>query len=263
VSFLEKRVGQAPVLRDEILLESAKRAVFLSPQDAKTLEQRILSQIPKVKRTAKQRQTVAILKANVREASGSGAYTLTDVTDAAHNAAYRRLSDTMYGLRGRNAAAQRLSIFLPFIQSWVNTSRVYLKESVRHPNRAVNALRMLDWANTSESGVLYDTLPGVDRDDDPGKPLFWTDNFGNRQVSIPYLGYAANVVDSAFSKLMGTEDNPNFQPYLNLRVDRWNPANFGEPLPGVGYGIANHHLCRSSCTIPVRDSISAAGIVMP
>ena len=251
VSFLEKRVGQAPVLRDDILLESAKRAVFLSQKDAKTLEQRILSQIPKVKRTAKQRQTVAILKANVREASGSGAYTLEDVTDAAHNAAFRRLSDTMYGIRGRNAAAQRLSIFLPFIQSWVNAFRVYLKESVRHPNRAVNALRMLDWANTSESGVLYDTLPGVDRDDDPGKPLFWTDSFGNRQVSIPYLGYAANVVDSAFSKLMGTEDNPNFQPYLNLRVDRWNPANFGEPLPGVGYGV----------TIPAALIESRTGIV--
>lgn len=245
---LEKRLGQAPVLRDDVLLESARRAVFLSPTDAQTLEAQILSQLPKFKRTSKQREIVAILKENVRNAQGKGLYTLEDVTRASQNAAYRKISDMMYGVRGRNASAQRFAILFPFMQSWVNASRVYLKETVRNPKRAANALRLLRTANSEESGVVYDIMPGVNRDDDPARPLFWVDDMGNRQVSIPMLGYATHLVDSALAKVMGGEANPNFQPYLNLRVDRWNPMNFGEPLPGVGPAI----------TVPARaiDSVT-------
>ena len=234
---LEKRLGQAPVIRDDVLMESAKRALFLSPTDAKTLEAQILSQLPKYKRTTKQREIVAVLRENVRNAQGKGLYTLEDVTRASQNAAYRRVSDLMYGVRGRNASAQRFAILFPFMQSWVNASRVYLMQTVRNPKRAANALRLLQTANSPESGVVYDIMPGVNRDDDPAKPLFWTDDMGNRQVSIPMLGYGTHLVDSALAKVFGGEANPNWQPYLNLRVDRWNPMNFGEPLPGVGPAI--------------------------
>lgn len=234
----EKRLGQAPLLHDDILLESAKRAALLSPDDAATLEQRILSQLPRAKRTPKQRKAISILKAGARNASGDGTYTLEDVTQAAQNAAMRKLSDTMYGIRGRNAAAARFAILFPFMQSWVNASRVYLKEAAKNPSRAANALRLLRTAQSSESGVIYDYMPGVNRDDDPAKPLFWVDDFGKRQVSIPFLGYATHLVDSALGHLIGGgQSNPNFQPYMNLRVSAWNPMNFGEPLPGVGPAI--------------------------
>lgn len=245
---LEKRLGQAPVIRDDVLMESAKRALFLSPSDAKKLEGQILAQLPKFKRTTKQREIVAILRENVRNAQGKGLYTLEDVTTASQNAAYRRVSDLMYGVRGRNASAQRFAILFPFMQSWVNASRVYLTQTVRNPKRAANALRLLQTANSPESGVIYDIMPGVNRDDDPAKPLFWVDDMGNRQVSIPMLGYPVHLIDSALAKVLGGESNPNFQPYLNLRVDRWNPMNFGEPLPGVGPAV----------TIPARaiDSVT-------
>lgn len=233
----EKRLGQAPLLRDEVLLESAKRVSLLSPADAKVARDRIMAQIPRVKRTAKHHEIVAALKAGMPSGDQKGMFTLAEVTEAAQNAAYRKLSDVAYGIRGRNAGAQRLAIMLPFIQSWVNAARVYMKAAVLNPKRSANALRLLRTANTEESGVAYDVMPGVNRDDDPSKPLFWTDDMGNRNVSIPYLGYPVHIVDSALAKVMGGKANPNFEQFVNLRVDRWNPLNFGEPLPGVGPGV--------------------------
>lgn len=234
---VEKRLGQAPMLRDEVLLESAKRVGLLNTADAQIMHDRIMAQLPKFKRTSKQREIVSLLKAGMNSTGERGAYTLKELTDAAQNSAFRKLSDSMYGVRGRNAGAQRFAIMLPFIQSWVNAARVYLKQAALNPKRAANALRMLRVAETSESGSLYDVMPGVNRDDDPSKPLFWTDDLGKRMVSIPFLGYAVHAVDSALAGVLGSESNPNFQPYVNLRVDRWNPLNFGEPLPGVGPGV--------------------------
>ena len=233
----EKRLGQAPMLRDEVLLESAKRVSLLSPADAKVARDRIMAQIPRVKRTTKHHEIVAALKVGMPSGDQKGMFTLAEVTEAAQNAAYRKLSDVAYGIRGRNAGAQRLAIMLPFIQSWVNAARVYMKAAVLNPKKSANALRLLRTANTEESGVAYDVMPGVNRDDDPSKPLFWTDDMGNRNVSIPYLGYPVHIVDSALAKVMGGKANPNFEQFVNLRVDRWNPLNFGEPLPGVGPGV--------------------------
>ena len=233
----EKRLGQAPLLRDEVLLESAKRVSLLSPADAKVARDRIMAQIPRVKRTTKHHEIVAALKVGMPSGDQKGMFTLAEVTEAAQNAAYRKLSDVAYGIRGRNAGAQRLAIMLPFIQSWVNAARVYMKAAVLNPKKSANALRLLRTANTEESGVAYDVMPGVNRDDDPSKPLFWTDDMGNRNVSIPYLGYPVHIVDSALAKVLGGESNPNFEQFVNLRVDRWNPLNFGEPLPGVGPGV--------------------------
>ena len=234
---MEKRLGQAPMLRDEVLLESAKRVSLLSPADAKVARDRIMAQIPRVKRTTKHHEIVAALKVGMPSGDQKGMFTLAEVTEAAQNAAYRKLSDVAYGIRGRNAGAQRLAIMLPFIQSWVNAARAYMKAAVLNPKKSANALRLLRTANTEESGVLYDVMPGVNRDDDPSKPLFWTDDMGNRNVSIPYLGYPVHIVDSALAKVMGGKANPNFEQFVNLRVDRWNPLNFGEPLPGVGPGV--------------------------
>jgi hypothetical protein len=233
----EKRLGQAPILRDEVLLESAKRVSLLSRADAQVARDRIMAQIPRVKRTTKHHEIVAALKVGMPSGDRKGMFTLAEVTEAAQNAAYRKLSDVAYGIRGRNAGAQRLAIMLPFIQSWVNAARVYMKAAVLNPKRSANALRLLRTANTEESGVAYDVMPGVNRDDDPSKPLFWTDDMGNRNVSIPYLGYPVHIVDSALAKVMGGKANPNFEQFVNLRVDRWNPLNFGEPLPGVGPGV--------------------------
>jgi len=233
----EKRLGQAPLLRDEVLLESAKRVSLLSRADAQVARDRIMAQIPRVKRTTKHHEIVAALKVGMPSGDQKGMFTLAEVTEAAQNAAYRKLSDVAYGIRGRNAGAQRLAIMLPFIQSWVNAARVYMKAAVLNPKKSANALRLLRTANTEESGVAYDVMPGVNRDDDPSKPLFWTDDMGNRNVSIPYLGYPVHIVDSALAKVMGGKANPNFEQFVNLRVDRWNPLNFGEPLPGVGPGV--------------------------
>lgn len=233
----EKRLGQAPILRDEVLLESAKRVSLLSRADAQVARDRIMAQIPRVKRTTKHHEIVAALKVGMPSGDQKGMFTLAEVTEAAQNAAYRKLSDVAYGIRGRNAGAQRLAIMLPFIQSWVNAARVYMKAAVLNPKKSANALRLLRTANTEESGVAYDVMPGVNRDDDPSKPLFWTDDMGNRNVSIPYLGYPVHIVDSALAKVMGGKANPNFEQFVNLRVDRWNPLNFGEPLPGVGPGV--------------------------
>jgi len=233
----EKRLGQAPLLRDEVLLESAKRVSLLSRADAQVARDRIMAQIPRVKRTTKHHEIVAALKVGMPSGDQKGMFTLAEVTEAAQNAAYRKLSDVAYGIRGRNAGAQRLAIMLPFIQSWVNAARVYMKAAVLNPKKSANALRLLRTANTEESGVAYDVMPGVNRDDDPSKPLFWTDDMGNRNVSIPYLGYPVHIVDSALAKVLGGESNPNFEQFVNLRIDRWNPLNFGEPLPGVGPGV--------------------------
>jgi len=233
----EKRLGQAPLLRDEVLLESAKRVSLLSRADAQVARDRIMAQIPRVKRTTKHHEIVAALKVGMPSGDQKGMFTLAEVTEAAQNAAYRKLSDVAYGIRGRNAGAQRLAIMLPFIQSWVNAARVYMKAAVLNPKKSANALRLLRTANTEESGVAYDVMPGVNRDDDPSKPLFWTDDMGNRNVSIPYLGYPVHIVDSALAKVMGGKANPNFEQFVNLRIDRWNPLNFGEPLPGVGPGV--------------------------
>ncbi len=233
---LERRGVQAPFYRDEELYQSAKRLTMLSPEDAERVAETIGSQLPKFKLSPKQRQIRDMLKFGVANAKGKGGYTPEMLTVASRKAAHDAMADLMYGLKGRNAAAKRYSIFMPFVQAWGNAMRVYMKEMARSPHRPYNALRLLQFANSEDSGEVYDFLPFDNGGGDPSRPIIWVDNYGNQMVSVPYLGWVWDGFDSLLNTVTARRQNPAKSEALNLRISMWNPLNFGEPLPGAGLG---------------------------
>jgi hypothetical protein len=234
---LDRFVGQAPFVMDEMVLQTALRISSLTPQDAaKVRDLFIEKNIPKYHKSPKMKQAERLLKKGAEMADGDGTYTIEDITKAADRAAVNKAGEVMYGLKGRNAEAQRTALLLPFSQAAANGYKVYTRGMAENPMRAVNVMRAWQDAHTEDSGVIYDIMPGVHRDD-PTQPLIWTDSYGNEKFSVPFLGYVMHGVDSALGLLPFYTPNPSHTDYMDVNVGKWNPMNFGEPLPGVGMGV--------------------------
>ena len=232
----EKRFTHSPFMRDEIILQTAKRIPALSAEDAQVVGQRMLDQIPRGLKPEKLKQARSLIRQAMRQADGTGVYTVDDITRGAERAAFNVLEETFYGLKGRNLAAQRMALLWPFVQASANGYRVYVREMARNPTRVINTMRAWENAHTEESGTVVDLLPGTDRAD-PTQPLVWHDAYGNQQVSVPFLGYVRWGVDSLLGATPFYDADPTHSPYMDVNVSKWNPMNFGEPLPGVGMGV--------------------------
>lgn len=234
---VEKYFTHAPWVRDELWLQQSRRVALLTPEDAEKAAEAIRSQIPKVKRSKKQQETLRTLDESVRRAAGNGDVTIDDIVQASYRAGIKHMSETFYGIRGRNATAQRMAILWPFWQAAANAYKVYARGAWGNKRRALNATRLWENAQTEESGVLYE-LPGMPPAPDPSYGFVFQDGFGNQRVRIPLLGYARRAVDIVASGLTGGTGDIKHPSYLEVRTNMWNPINFGEPLPGVGPGIS-------------------------
>jgi hypothetical protein len=234
---VEKFFTHAPWMKDELWLQQARRVALLTPEDAAKASEQILSQMPKVKKSKKQREAVRTLKESVQRAAGTGDTTLDDITKASYNASLKQLGEVFYGIKGRNSSAQRIAIMWPFWQAAANAYKVYGRGIMGNKRRALNATRLWKNAQTEESGVIYE-LPGMPPAPDPSYGFIYQDGFGNQRVRLPLLGYSRRLVDIVASGLTGGTSDIRHPSYLELRTNMWNPINFGEPLPGVGPGIS-------------------------
>lgn len=219
-SMPERAFAHTPFLRDRRLIEIINRIPLLTKEDAVKVAAKVRKEAPSIP-ARKLRESLGRLDDAVKAADGQGAFTPSDIDDAAKGAAKGAAGDQFYGIKGRNMLAKRLVWMAPFVQAWANPLKFYAKNTT--VSTFMDAQRAYQTLQSEDSGVMYDWF-GVR--DDPSQGVLYLDDFGNQKFRIPLMG-------SLWAKTPFA--NEATQPsYMEFQANRLNPINFGEELPGLG-----------------------------
>lgn len=200
----EKLLAHQPFLVDAYIEGVAKRSMMMLPEEAYNVAKRYKEYYKGRYKTKRIKETLIQLDNNARKSKlnfeeptvGYKGLTSHEVHVAASKDAMRSIETHFYGVNGRNQYAAKFSIFAPFIQAAVNTGLFYSKNTITKPSTYSKLNKaQIAWSNlqSEDTGVLREYVPGLSKGEGDRRPLVWVNDFGDKLVTIPFMGFDVNT----------------------------------------------------------------------
>ena len=221
----EKTFATLPEFRYAYWDYMAKAIISLSPEEAAKVVETASKTLSTVT-SSWARDTLKSIKANAKNAGGTGVIKIDDLHETASSVAGRKVGELFYDANKRNAVGHALRFISPFGQAWANSMLVWGKLAMQNVGQVYRAETVLKSLETPGSDWIYDPL----NLEDSNKPFIYKDPATGKKVfGIPLVGeiggllsgqglqsYGATMDVGSLNLIMQNGFAPGFGPVVQI-----------------------------------------------
>lgn len=172
------------------------------------------------------RDTLKSLRANAKNAEGSGVLTIDDLHNTASRVAGKKVGELFYDANKRNAVGHALRFISPFGQAWANSMMVWGKLAAQNLGKVYVAEQFLKSLESKGSAWITDPFD----QDDVDQPFIYKDPATQKKVfGIPLVGELGGLLASAVTgqNMTGSYGSTIDVGSLNLIMQNGFAPGFG------------------------------------